>query len=148
MFREFFKQSDLLFELLSSEVLKNVEQEKNCSSFDREKKICRDDYERSESIYNLWPLSKEIQIWASGDNVFSMDVVWCRIMLIGEGRGAYRALFITSNWRKQRCSSCSRPRNCWNSGSLMNKSNHPLKIERNNSKLQAFSSNCLATFLS
>jgi ABC-type uncharacterized transport system ATPase subunit len=53
MFREFFKQSDLLFELLSSEVLKNVEQEKNCSSFDREKKICRDDYERSESIYNL-----------------------------------------------------------------------------------------------
>jgi hypothetical protein len=31
---------------------------------------------------------------------------------------------------------------------LMDKSNHPLKIERNNSTLQAFSSNCLATFLS
>jgi hypothetical protein len=28
------------------------------------------------------------------------------------------------------------------------KLNHPLKIERNNSKLQAFSSNCLATFMS
>ena len=67
LFREystnvFFKQSDLLFEFLSCKVLENVEQEKNRSSFVREKKICRDDNERSESIYYLRPLSKEIQI--------------------------------------------------------------------------------------
>ena len=69
----FLEQSDLLFEFLSCKVLENVEQEKNRSSFDREKKICRDDNERSESIYNLRPLSKEIQIRASGENVFCME---------------------------------------------------------------------------